>query len=62
MIVAEDYNVRKEDTKNAKKIQGEDETSFYYRIIFLNHLSFPLKGGYFTDGSNQVGVSIIAFL
>jgi len=33
-----------------------------YLITHLNNLSFPLNGGYFIDGSNQVGVFITAFL
>ena len=32
-----------------------------YLITFLNSQSFPLKGGYLTLGSNQVGLFITAF-
>ena len=31
-------------------------------ITILNNFIFPLNGGYFIAGSNQVGVFIIAFL
>lgn len=30
-----------------------------YLITFLNNPSLPLKGGYFIEGSNQVGVFMI---
>ena len=33
-----------------------------YLITHLNNFNFPLNGGYFTAGSNQVGVFIMAFL
>jgi hypothetical protein len=33
-----------------------------YLITHLNNFNFPLNGGYFIAGSNQVGVFITAFL
>ncbi len=33
-----------------------------YLITHLNNFNLPLNGGYFTSGSNQVGVFITAFL
>ena len=43
-----------------KKLQRAQSND--YRITHLNNFSFPLNGGYFIAGSNQVGVFIIAFL
>ena len=46
--------MRKPVTKNDELIN--------YLITHLNNFIFPLNGGYFTEGSNQVGVFITAFL
>jgi hypothetical protein len=34
----------------------------YYPIIHFNNFNLPVNGGYFTAGSNQVGVFITDFL
>ena len=39
----------------------EPGSKITYLITHLNNFNLPLNGGYFTSGSNQVGVFITAF-